>query len=302
MYGIILLNCYPVYLIFLFCFIYIMDKEIVEKILDCDKKHSLEYKWYCRKLDISSVNDSRLREIFNGIKISSFNYYNDNINAIINNKSLSIVCKICNCGDTALTTKCTDYSIKDLGKHFNKIANSGRGVLMCYDCGSTARAIFLNLIYEYRGVLTEIEKKRIRTLYNPERLLPIDALNEFYSVIKVIKEHCVFILSIGMDDFGHVLVMEKTIDDAGKERYIIYQSALNSYLTMDYIEYKNLALEKSGIKIEEFYRDMNYLIKTFNWTEKENVLFSKWFQFLPTSNVTNVKSVLYAWVSLDKRD
>lgn len=276
-----------------------MDKKVVEYILKCDKQKSLEYKWYCRNLALDTLKDKKLQDIIKSIALSSFEYYNNHADSIKNDRTLAIACSICNCENTALTTTCIDHSVTELGHYFNTIAKSGRKVKMCYDCGTVARAIFLNTIHNYRGELTNSEKKKIEHLYNPNRTTPLNALNEFYYAIKSTKKHTIFILSIGLDEFGHVWVFEKIIDDNGKERVIMYQSSLNSYLLMDYIEYMDMAKNKNGINIDEFYRDMMQLMLTKNWKDKENKLFSKWFQFMPTSEVTEVKTFLYCGISLD---
>lgn len=278
------------------------DKELVKYILECGDNKSLEYKWYCRNLDPNSINDPELKKMIQKSSLSSFEYYNKNKESIESNKSLSIACDICKCQNTALTTTCVDHSVTELGHYFNDIAGSARGVKMCYDCGTVARAIFLNLIHGYRGELTPKEKKNIRDMYYPSRGTPASILEEFYCAIKRLKEHSVFIVSMGLDDFGHVWIFEKVIDSMGRHKVIMYQSSLNSYLLMDYVEYKDMANKNDGINIDEFYQDMKHLIARKNWSDYENKLFSKWFQFMPTSYVTAMKMFLFCYVSLVRPD
>jgi hypothetical protein len=278
------------------------DKKLIEYILDCDLKKSLEYKWYCRNITPRSISDPNLKELIKKSSLSSFEYYNKNKEAIENDKSLSIACAICNCQNTALTTTCVDHSVTELGHYFNEIAGSARGVKMCYDCGTVARAIFLNLINGYRGDLTPKEKKNVRDMYYPSRGSPLNIIEEFYCTIKRLKEHSVFIMSVGLDDFGHVWIFEKVIDFMGRHKVIMYQSSLNSYLLMDYIEYKDMANKKDGINIDDFYRDMKILATRKNWSDYENKLFSKWFQFMPTSYVTAMKMFLFCYISLVRPD
>ena len=279
-----------------------MDKQVIEFILQCNKNKSLEYKWYCRNLDLKSIKDAGLKKMIKQSSLSSFDYYNKYVDTINRDKSLAIVCAICNCQNTALTTSCVDHSVTELGHYFNDVAGSARGVKMCYDCGTVARAMFLNLINSYRGDLTLKEKKNIKSMYNPNRAAPVVVLEEFYCAIKRIKEHSVFIMSMGLDDFGHVWILEKVVDMMGRHKVLMYQSSLNSYLLMDYIEYKDMANKKEGINIDEFYQDMKHLIARKNWSDYENRLFSKWFQFMPTSYVTGMKSFLFCFISLVKQD
>lgn len=278
------------------------EKEIIKYILQCGENKSLEYKWYCRNLDPNTITNKNLKDLIKKSSLSSFDYYNNNKEAIENDKSLSIACAICNCENTALTTMCVDHSVTELGHYFNEIAGSARGVKMCYDCGTVARAIFLNFINGYRGDLTPKEKKNIREMYHPSRASPAIVLEEFYCTIKRLKEHSVFIMSTGLDDFGHVWIFEKVIDFMGRHKVIMYQSSLNSYLLIDYIEYKDMANKKEGINIDNFYQDMKHLIARKNWSDYENKLFSKWFQFMPTSPVTSMKMLLFCNVSLVKPD
>lgn len=279
-----------------------MDKQIVEFILQCNDNKSLEYKWYCRNIDPKSIKDKELRSMVQRSSLSSFDYYNNHMDAITKDKSLAIVCDICKCQNTALTTTCVDHSVTELGHYFNEIAGSARGVKMCYDCGTVARAMFMNLIHGYRDGLTDKEKKYIRSNYNPHRASPGAVLEEFYCIIKRLKEHSVFIMSVGLDDFGHVWIFEKVVDSMGRHKVIMYQSSLNSFLLMDYIEYKDMANKKDGINIDEFYQDMKHLIARKNWSQYENKLFCKWFQFMPTSYVTSMKMFLFCFVSLFKQD
>ena len=279
-----------------------MDKQIIEFILQCNLNKSLEYKWYCRNIDPKTIKDKELRAMVKRSSLSSFDYYNKHVDAIINDKSLAIVCDICKCQNTALTTTCVDHSVTELGHYFNEIAGSARGVKMCYDCGTVARAMFMNMINGYRGALTPKEKKYIKSNYNPHRASPGAVLEEFYCTIKRLKKHSVFIMSVGLDDFGHVWIFEKVVDFMGRHKVIMYQSSLNSFLLMDYIEYKDMANKKDGINIDEFYQDMKHLIARKNWSDYENKLFCKWFQFMPTSYVTSMKMFLFCFVSLTRQD
>ena len=278
------------------------DKKLIEYILECDRNKSLEYKWYCRNINPRNISDPDLKKTIQKSSLSSFDYYNKHKEAIEKDKSLSIACAICNCQNTALTTTCVDHSVTELGHYFNEVAGSARGVKMCYDCGTVARAIFLNLINGYRGDLTPKEKKNIRDMYYPSRGSPLNIIEEFYCTIKRMKEHSVFIMSMGLDDFGHVWIFEKVVDMMGRHKVIMYQSSLNSYLLMDYIEYKDMANKKDGINIDDFYLDMKHLATRKNWSDYENKLFSKWFQFMPTSYVTAMKMFLFCYISLVRPD
>ena len=270
-----------------------MDYSILRFIAECYRHYSLEYIWECRNIDIDSIKDEVLKECIKYVCNSSFDYYEKNREKIENNKSLSIITSICNCDDTALTTVCRDSNIKVLGEHFNSIAGSARGVKECYDCGSVSRAIFLSMVEGYKGYLTDDDKKNIYELYNPQRLPPMNALDEFYRVIKSTDCHAIFMVSVGFSDFGHIWTIEKR-----DGKYFIYQSALANYLLMDYLEYTDAANDEKGINIDTFYRDLKRLVKSKKWTSNEDKLFCKLFHFIPTSKVTNAKNFLYCYVCL----
>ncbi len=274
-----------------------MSNDIINFIFYCCNQDSLEYKWKCRNLDIDSIKNENLKELIKNICLGSFNYQKLNAYSLNNDKSLKIVSNICNCSDTALSTVCNQYNIKELGEYFNSVAGSGREVKHCYDCGTVARAIFLTMVSSFKGGLTEEDKLSIRSLYNPDRLKPSESIEDFYGVIKSVKGHCIFMVSIGLDNFGHIWIIEKFPNG----KYTMYQSALGSYLLMDYLEYRDSANNNKWLNIHTFYKAMKYLIN-YNgpWTNEENNLFCKWFQFMPTSAVTKVKSFLYCYVCLEK--
>jgi hypothetical protein len=274
-----------------------MSNDIINFIFYCCNQDSLEYKWKCRNLDIDSIKNENLKELIKNICLGSFNYQNLNCMRLNNDKSLKIVSNICNCSDTALSTVCNQYNIKELGEYFNSVAGSGREVKHCYDCGTVARAIFLTMVSSFKGGLTEEDKLSIRSLYNPDRLKPSESIEEFYNVVKSVKGHCIFMVSIGLDNFGHIWIIEKFRNG----KYTMYQSALGSYLLMDYLEYRDSANNNEWLNIHTFYKAMKYLINYKGpWTNEENTLFCKWFQFMPTSPVTKVKSFLYCYVCLEK--
>lgn len=270
-----------------------MDYSILQFISDCCRHCSLEYIWECRNMDIDSIDDEVFKECIKYVCTSSFDYYEKNREKIENNKSLSIISNICNCSDTALTTVCHQFDIKELGEYFNNIVGSTRGVKECYDCGTVSRAIFLSMVKGYKNYLTEDDKKSIRELYNPMRLPPMDALDEFYRAIKSVHCHAIFMVSIGFSDFGHIWTMEKH-----NGKYFLYQSAFAKYLVMDYLEYIDAANDRKGINIDSFYRDLKRLVKSKKWTSNEDKLFCKLFHFMPTSKITNAKNFLYCYVCL----
>ena len=270
-----------------------MDYSLLGFVLDCVEQRSLQYIWHCRNLELNDVEEGVFKECIKYICKSSFDYCDKNKEKIKNNKSLDIVSNICNCDDTAFTTVCKHFNIKELGEYFNTIAGSGRSVKECYDCGTVSRAIFLSLVKGYKGYLSQEDKKSIFELYNPQRLMPMDALNEFYKVIKSTQCHAIFMVSIGLDNFGHIWTIEKR-----NGKYFIYQSALASYLVIDYLEYTDAANDEKGINIDAFYRDLKRLVKSKKWTIKEYELFCKLFHFMPHSKVINAKNFLYCYVCL----
>lgn len=270
--------------------------------------NSLEYKWLCRDyLMKNKTKNKNFEEVLRQISTSSFKYYQDNHKNIDRDRSLRRIVRMCHCNGTSETTKCTDVKVTNLAEYFNDMVNSSRNVLACYDCGTVARATFLELINEYRVPLTLKEKEQVDYYYDSSRLKPIDALEDFKKVFKSCKKHTICIASIGMDGidgdsgFGHIWCFEKRFDKNRKPIYIMYQSCLNSYLMLDYIEYMSYGSKNiTGLDIDEFIKDMRILIKKNRWTKKENDIFTNWFHFKPTSKVKKVSSFLFACVDLEK--
>ncbi|MDP6583658.1 MAG: hypothetical protein QF535_03300, partial [Anaerolineales bacterium] len=198
-------------------------------------------------------------------------------------RSLRAVLRLCTDPDKMLNVHSEDETVKFLSELFNNIISSDRTLHKCYDCGTTARAMFLTLIREYRGSLdlTTHEKQRMSVMYKPKHGDTVHALNMFESLSDTLKtlDNIVCICSIGLKQgSGHVWILEKR---NGIVR--MYQSALKSHLLIDFVEEMDyLHMPHKGIDLRVFLGELESILKAKNWKDIE-VVYHQMFAYHPKS-------------------
>jgi len=232
---------------------------------------------------------------------STFLYYDKWKNSVFaKDVSLKAVSDMCNNRDLMLNVVKQDDTLYFLSRVFNQLTGSTRGLYKCYDCGTNARAMFLKLIQAHRGekslFLTIEEQTRMRNEYmaNPvgtfdsmegssDGIKPNAIVEQCYSMFKNSKQSCVGIMSLGLDNFGHVWVIEKLCREGQPPRYHQYQSCFRSHMVLDFLEYKDYGGKpEQSMDITDFFNKLKYLFAYSGpWTNKEYAIFSELFAFLP---------------------
>jgi hypothetical protein len=211
-------------------------------------------------------------------------------------RSLRAILKICFNPQITGKMEYSDPELDVLSNMFNLMFKSGRKNLHCYDCGTVARGVFYSLVKEHRknfGLNSrEIYQLRDEYLYldHNDGFVGLDQLMER---LRSIGQPCAFIvgLKFGPDKFGHIFVIEKLWYE-GEPVIRFYQSALNSYLLMDYLVRMNyLESPNIGVDLDDFEKDMRHLLTVPRWKEREELLFVKWFAFYPQSEIDDTSLI-----------
>ncbi|MHB1953989.1 MAG: hypothetical protein ACYCOU_09575 [Sulfobacillus sp.] len=215
---------------------------------------------------------------------SAFEYVNDYLHSA-NDPSLKIVAGIC--GESCRRDgSCTSPVLERQSRRFNRLANSARQLLRCYDCGTTARAVFLELARFYRGgdALSAAEIRRLRQFYDPQRYPGKQAVEHFVRAISKTR-YGVFICSLSLgESVGHVWVLEKRGDLVR-----IYQSNLNGFLLIDHLEAEDyLRRPNRGIDLAAFIRDLRALVEPGRWTATKERKYLKWFHYRPSVSTESI--------------
>jgi hypothetical protein len=204
--------------------------------------------------------------------------------------------------------------ILNLATQFNKITDSDRPLIPdFYDCGTTARAIFMQLIKKNRNGegLQEYELPIIKSYYQSpcnygisnrenldEAIQTLKTMNDGIMIISIRfwyslhpqrtqyetdthgptrvlqQDHKIKIGDKSCSQFGHVFVIEKK---SGK--YYLFQSALNTYTLLDYLAANSYEPQIDAVSmLKGFYP----LIETDTWTIKEKKQFMRDFAFAPS--------------------
>lgn len=203
--------------------------------------------------------------------------------------------------------------VLELARKFNQVAGSDRPLIGgFYDCGTTARAIFMHLVDLHRphGLMNR-ETDSIYLDYKPGALPK--KLSDAMSILENMEDG-VMILTIrfwydpelryqddrgpnrvlrdqGEKQFGHVWVIEKR-----DENYYIYQSSLNEYRTIDHYMTKGALLAEGG---PGFLAKLEPLIKAKTWSLQNEELFMDYFDFVPENVPIGLKvrpEFFYAYV------
>jgi hypothetical protein len=128
---------------------------------------------------------------------------------------------------------------------------------------------------------------------------PVRVINECKNKILNVKKDTVFIMSVSVQGFGHVWVIEKRFIDS-VPRYHHYQSSFKSHLLIDFIERMDYGREPmASMDISKFMDDTAYLmgIQTA-WTDADHRLFAKLYAFVPVDKVTQpTPGFCYTWIN-----
>jgi len=231
---------------------------------------------------------------------SAFKYYNMYCHPLKNDISLAAVTSLCTDSILKFDLNAQDDEVFHLSNVFNLIIDSNRGLLKCYDCGTNARAVFLKLINVHRGnsLLTHNEQQRMKREYLVNITDPQSVARKCKRKLINMTHDAVFIMSVTIQDFGHVWIIEKRWIN-GQPRYHHYQSCLNSHLLIDFIERMDYGRNPmDSMNIELFMDKVKYLldIKT-SWTDNNYRTFADLFAFLPVNDVDNPKpGFCYTWI------
>lgn len=188
--------------------------------------------------------------------------------------------------------------LKNAGDLFNAISGSNRQIVPdFYDCGTTARAIFMSLINTYRGdiSLSQEEKAHMRNYVCVNQVADaIQRLEEMGCGVMICSLVIYNLDSVSkhtQSELGHVWIIEK--NDATKTRYRLYQSSLNNYKIIDHMVKYGL-----GIDGPRFLKKLKPLLNAKKWSEQKQSLYSKLFHYLPTIPLNRVHCVLH-WTSIE---
>lgn len=245
-----------------------------------------------------------LESIMLKIALSSFRYYYVYYDNIKNDSSLDTVTSMCSSTLNTLNIESDDKEVFYLSHVFNRIIDSTRKLIKCYDCGTSARAVFLKLIKVGRGadnlMLHQSEKSRMRNEYVVDKINPLTQVKE---CLKKLKQddgmNLVVIMSISVENFGHVWVFEKKYFN-GIPRYHHYQSALSSHMLIDFIEAMDYGADPmKSLDVTHFFDQLESLIKVkTEWTEEDYRLFVKLFAFIPVSKISKPEmGFSWTWLS-----
>lgn len=276
--------------------------------------NTLDHRWIAREKIRELVSDLSLDQIkkhpdpyvHDLLKLSTlpFRYYCKYYKVLKSDRSLAAITSLCTDKMLAYDTTLRDPEVFHLSHVFNDIIKSNRGLKLCYDCGTNARAAFLKLIEVHRGgngnfpPLTIEEQKRMKKEYLVTYNDPVAIINKCHHILKSSKKDIISIMSVSVQEFGHVWVIEKRFIN-GVARYHHYQSSLRSHLLIDFIEHMDYGnYPNQSIDIDQFMDDVKYLMSlNSRWTDLDHRLFAKLFQFLPVDQVTHPKpGFCYTWI------
>jgi len=304
------------------------DLNLSDRINLCLDYQALDYKWIirnfltnCSKKIRSTLkdNDDRIDNTYTNNEVrgrgimclnmsneqglydlanNTFDYYDKWKKTFDKEPSLSAITEMCNDLEYTYNVLKQDDQLYFLSRVFNRLTDTTRGLYKCYDCGTNARAIFLRLVKKHRGKDKDIfftleEQARMRmeyTIYgsvHPEKIVM-----EAYERLKSYNKSGVFIFSIGLDNFGHVWVIEKQFKKGNPTpRYHQYQSCFRSHMVMDFLAFKNYGEHpEQSLDIDDFFKKLHDLfIWKGPWTNKQYRIFSELFAFLPVYPIAEGK-------------
>lgn len=263
-----------------------MDR-LRERLTRLSRYDTLDYKHAVREYLAQHPRDSMPPELLD-MATSCFKYYKQYKSVFDRDLSLKAVTATCNTDNLMLDVEAEDPNVTRLAKYFNNMMRSSRELFKCYDCGTNARAVFLNLIMAHRGglIVHEQEKKRLDDMYRPDDIDPSGTIDKFVRFAQAAKTDTLFICSLGLGRAGHVWVVEKRFIN-GRPRYHHYQSCLYSHLVLDYVERCDYGRNPNqSLDIVDFYDRVKVIMEhRQDWNEAIKHQFAELFAYLPNNPV-----------------
>lgn len=248
---------------------------------------TLDYKWQIRKF-LSGLDSDKLNklqhQLYQSIANSSFNQLSVLQSTHTLTPSLRAILSMCTNLSMTTNVDAEDDKVTFLSHLFNDIVKSTRGLHKCYDCGTTARAVFLTLINVHRGSydLSEPEKQRMMTMYKTRDEDTEHGLKMLQSLRNVLNDmdNVICICSISLrKKTGHVWVIEKHNNVTR-----VYQSALRSHLTIDYIEHMGYLEDPNrGIEMDMFLDNVEDILNSTEWNDTVALKYHQNFAYHPKS-------------------
>jgi hypothetical protein len=288
----------------------------MDKLLKSFEYSALDHKWVARdylqkqgwtaKKLFKNVSEDKLslcESVMLKIALSAFRYYYTHYDNITQDQSLSAVTALCSSGINSVDIDSNDSEVRYLSREFNRMVNSKRKLLQCYDCGTNARAVFLKLIEVSRGIsfpVTIQEQARMQHEYQVNKSSPLTDMQKCESALKRKDgKNLICILSVSIENFGHVWVIEKKYF-SGKPRYHQYQSALGSHMLIDFIESMDYGSDPmNSLDIDTFFSKLGYILsKQSAWKEEDYRMFVELFAFMPVSEIKKPEpGFCWTWIA-----
>ena len=263
----------------------------------------LDYKWKAR-VRLSKMKGHLTPKAHELVYhcVSPFAYIICHQAQIASDASLQAVCQMCTDLTHVTDVEHPDQRLDYLSHLFNRLIQSDRGLLMCYDCGTVARGVFLQLIKTYREGqirLRSSELKQIKDTYYMDHYTGTTGVRSLRTKIHQTRQNCLFLCAMQLGhDFGHIYVIEKIYVNQ-RPRYRIYQSCLDAFLLIDYIEAMDYAQDVSaGIDIDRHLEALQHLIGTKNWSKDDIQLFIDWYKFMPPEGTKPGDKKLFTYSSI----
>jgi len=254
-----------------------------------------------KALATTVTDEEYTRQILYAMATSAFDYYNNHYSVFQSDQSLKAITNMCSTDEHSINVDKHDSDVYHLSNVFNEIIESTRELHRCYDCGTNARAIFLKLIETHRGVghVDHQEQQRMKDEYLVKKKHVLEEIEKCHRKMAEVRSDTAFIMSLAIQTFGHVWVIEKRFL-SGRPRYHHYQTSLRSHLLLDFIESKDYGRDlQQSLDIDRFFGDLSYLLTNNKaWEDDDYRLFAKMFAFLPVSEVTTPDpGFSYTWIT-----
>jgi hypothetical protein len=237
------------------------------------------------------------------IATSAFDYYMTYHDVLVSDPSLRSITEMCSGDEHSINVQESDDRVFHLSNVFNEIIESSRALHRCYDCGTNARAIFLKLIETHRGLsyITHAEQTRMKDEYLVKKQKVHTEIEKCHRVLREAQSNTVCIMSLAIESFGHVWVIEKRfIAGLVEPRYHHYQTSLRSHILLDFIENRDYGRNlNQSLDIDQFFSDLTCILTNKDkWQDSDYYLFAKMFAFLPVSEVTHPDpGFSYTWIT-----
>lgn len=269
--------------------------SIMQDIAKSLEYNALDHKWiarnYLKEHPTYLRDDPNFHAYLSNISNSSFDYYEKYNKTLNSDTSIRAITGFCTDDELASDVQIRDSKVVHLANVFNNIISSTRKVHKCYDCGTNARAMFLKLIETHRGVnyISAEEQRQMKREYRVTHTQVAEELEKCYRRMLTVESDTIFIMSLSIQSFGHVWVIEKRfIGKSRRPRYHHYQSSLRSHLVLDFIEREDYGRNlQQSLNIHRFFADLKRILSLKTaWNDSDYRLFTKLFAFHPVSRVT----------------